>query len=204
MRQNKGVDFGATPMAADQERWNQAQQNTTNVMRGTQPHIAVGQAQKTTANAMRGTYTSDQAAHDKAYNQARQGYMQNNPGKKFTPSGDVAVSQGLLKQGADPKKLENSVAAHSPNAARHAQTDRGKYGRDVVAVAADRNRKDDPRADRENIKPGHEPRRGGDTPNQNAQYGQAKATGHNAAYGVSEHSRNSQIAAYGNGNGFGR
>lgn len=180
-------------MATEQDRWNQAQRNTDNVMRGTQPHVAAGQAQKTTAGAMRGTYSSDQSTHDKAYKQAMGAHLKANPSQKPGPQADVKVSQGLLKNGADPKKLQNSIAAHSQGAQRHSPTDKGKYSRDVVAVAADRNRKDDPRADRQNVKPGHEPHRG---PSSNSpKYEQAKSTGQNAAYGMSEHSRNAQVAA---------
>lgn len=190
-------------MATEQERWNQAQQNTGNVTRGTQPHAAA-QAQKNTGNTLHGTYPGtqhkagfgDQKGHDKAYQDAVAGHKAANPGKKFTPNSDIAVSQGLLKAGADPKKLENSVAGHSPNLDRHAKADHGRYGRDVVAVAANRNMKDDPRADRQNIKPGHEPNRGGDMTRNSGQYGKAQATGHSAAHGVSEHSRNDQIAAH--------
>ena len=142
-------------MATEQERWNQAQRNTGNAMRGTQsggPH----QAERTTGNVMHGTYPGtqpkagfgDQAGHDKAYKDTMKAHVASNPARKPSPSDDVRVAQGLLKNGADPKKLQNSIAAHSPHAAKCSKGDPDKYGRAAVGAAAARNAKDEPRAAR--------------------------------------------------------
>ena len=161
-------------MATEQERWNQAQRNTGNAMRGTQsggPH----QAERTTGNVMHGTYPGtqpkagfgDQAGHDKAYKEAMKGHLERHPGKKKpTADDDVGVSQELLKRGADPKKLQNSVANHSENkdAVKFSPDKRNQYGGHVVARAAKRNAQDEPRAARENVKPGHETHKGSDKP----------------------------------------
>lgn len=171
-------------MATEQERWNQAERNTGNVMRGTQPNIAAGQAQKNTANAMKGTYSGNQGWHDNAYKNARDGHLAKNPGKEFTPNCDAKVCQGVLKAGGNPKDLKNSVAAHSPNAGnpKYAQGDRGKYGNTVVGAAVARNAADDPRASRQNIKPGHEMSRGA---GQSQAQADRAAVGKSAAQGVS-------------------
>lgn len=140
-------------------------------MRGTQPH-GKHQPERTTGSVLHGTYPvmqpkpvegfGDQAAHDKAYKERRTAHLAENPGKRLGVSDDIKIAQGMLRDGADPKKLESSIKAHSPEVGRLSLGLRENTAKKIVADAAKSNHDNQPRDPRENIKPGHETHRASD------------------------------------------
>lgn len=173
-------------MTTDQERWNQAQRNTDNAMRGTQPHAAA-QAQKTTGKALHGTYSSrnqegikradaardaavkhagkspdfsSQQGHDNAY-KAVVGHGLKDGSYKGKLDCEPKIAAKLLDKGAKSKELEKSIANHSPAVAKNVPAEsRDDAAAKIVAKGQKMNMANQPRDERQNIKPGHEVHRG--------------------------------------------
>ncbi len=122
---------------------------------------------QTSREAVKGTTSphTSQDWHDKAYKSHLQDAQKKNPILKNKPSvkTDVGIAQGMLKNGADFHKTKDAVAKHSPALkAIHKNNPAGaKKDASLIVGKADRlNRNNQPRDQRQNVKPGHETQRG--------------------------------------------
>ena len=135
-----------------------AQKNTERAMKSSADHqpkeVKLRAAQVTSDVGIRGTQSSgkyDQKWHDDTFkkNIAEIGSKHG----KGSPYNDIEVSQNMLKQGADPKKLMNSIEKNSPNFKKNENRKLG--ANKIVSVAMKRNAEDVPRPSKQREHPSH-------------------------------------------------
>ncbi len=135
-----------------------AQQNTVRVMESSANHQSkeakLRAAQITSDLGIRGTQSSgkyDQQWHNDNFKKSIEAIgSKHGKGSLYN---DREVSQNMLKQGADPKKLINSIEKYSPNFKEG--DDRRKGANKIVTSAMRKNAEDVPRPAKQREHPSH-------------------------------------------------